>query len=406
MGIESWTAARSQGRVRIRKQLWYRGPVHRQDIAEALELSLPAVTTVINEFIQNGTALEQKPDTGEKRLGRKATMVDINPRARLFIGAEMRKDSRRVCLTDYRGTILQALEDTASYPAYADNIRALQRLLQQLEREPGYAPEAVHSVGVAVPGVIDTEHGVLSAHAMYGWYDCAVADDIRRLTGWTLPIVVENDACARAFGTRMLHRERMAQVSRFAYLFIARGLSCPLVPCMPADVGNPLGIGELGYMVVRAEDALSSDRIAGHVSDLAGERAIMDRCHQLMREGRAPMLLDICGGCARPTIPQILEAQARGEETVRQTLTAAFRYLAIALANVCNLVQPELIFVDSRLFNTPQNQEVLVRTVRKFLVPSHNNEPAFEFIASDVRNGARCAALCAIRRELDQYEEA
>ena len=406
MGIESWTTVRSQGRVRIRKQLWYRGPVHRLHIAEALQLSLPAVTNVINEFIQNGTATEMKAQTNGKRLGRKANLVDIQPQAKLFIGAEMRRDSRCVCLTDYRGTILRCFEDTTSYPAYSDNIQALQRLLLQLEQEPGFSMKEVHSVGIAVPGVIDTEKGVLSSHAVYGWYNCAVAEDIQKLTGWTLPIIVENDGCARAFGTRMLRRKQMSQVNRFAYLFIARGLSCPLVPCMPTDVGNPLGIGELGYMVLQADTALSSDRIAGHVSDLAGERAIMDRCHRLMREEQAPILRDICGGYTRPTIPQILEAQARGETSVQQVLTTAFEYLAIATANVCNLVRPDMIFVDSRLFHTHQNQEILTQTIRKFLVASHNTEPAFEFIASDVHNGARCAALCAIRHELDQYEEA
>ena len=158
-------------------------------------------------------------------------------------------------------------------------------------------------------------------------------------------------------------------------------------------------------MVLQADTALSSDRIAGHVSDLAGERAIMDRCHRLMQEEQAPILRDICGGYSRPTIPQILEAQARGETSVQQVLTTAFEYLAIATANVCNLVRPDMIFVDSRLFHTHQNQEILTQTIRKFLVASHNTEPAFEFIVSDVHNGARCAALCAIRHELDQYEE-
>ena len=405
MGADSWNILRSQSRIRVRKQLWYNGPMHRTEIAEALSLSLPAVTALVNEWIEHGVAVEQKYESNRKQLGRKATMVDIIPQARLFIGAEMRKDSRRVCLTDYRGNILCFLEEESSYPLYQDNIRALQLLLFRLVQENGIALERVHSLGVAVPGVIDAQQGMLVSHRKYGWFNCAISDDLKSLTGWDKPIFVDNDACTRAYGMRMLHRGEMKQVNRFAYLFIARGLSCPLLPCMPADVGNPLGIGEIGYMIIQADNILTPGSITRHLSDLSGERAIMDRCHQAMREAKAPILSAICSGDARPAIPQILEAQALGDNAVQQILRQAFQYLAIAIANVCNLVQPDMIFVDSRLFSTSENQDVLTQTVQQYLIASHNPVPAFEFIKADAQNGARCAALSAIRQELNQYEE-
>ncbi|MBQ9197404.1 MAG: ROK family transcriptional regulator [Clostridia bacterium] len=405
MGADSWNILRSQGRIRIRKQLWYNGPLYRTDIAEALSLSLPAVTTVVNELIENGTAQETKDESAGKRLGRKAALVDIRPDARYFIGVEMRKDSRQACLTDYRGNILISRQESVSLPDYRDNIRAAALLTKEILNASPVPSERIDSIGIAVPGVTDRENGVLSAHRMYRWFDCPVASDLATLTGWNKPVVVENDACARAFGIRMLRREEMRRTGRFAYLFIARGLSCPLLPFSPADVGDPLGIGEIGYMIVQADAALSSDAISGHISDLAGERAIMDACHAAMRKGEAPKLSALCGGDIRPTIPQVLAAEQAGDAAVTAILERAVRYLAITLANVINFVQPDMIFVDSRLFSAGQNRALLTDTVNRYLVAPHRSLPAFSFVEADRWNGSRCAALCAIRRELNQYGE-
>ena len=236
-------------------------------------------------------------------------------------------------------------------------------------------------------------------------YDQPVADQLRQRLCWRQPLLVINDACTRACAARMIRRQFMTEVLQFAYLLILRGISCPFLTCAPADVSRPLGVGELGYMILQADKALEAGKIAGHLSDMAGERAIMDRCHEMMRMGKAPLLRKLCAEDVRPTIPQILEAQRMGDPDVDDVLIQSFRYIAVSLANVYSFVQPDLILVDSRLFLEPRNRSFLVDTLNRLLLRTHKKKPEIEFVAADEFYGVRCAALCAIHSYLETASE-
>lgn len=405
MGGKEWTQPRGQGRIRIRKQVWYSGPIHRMDIANAVSLSIPAVANTINDMLESGEVCEQRGSASrDGKLGRRASVVDIVADFQYFIGIEMRRDSRHICLTDYRGKVLETAEEAVSYPEYDDNIASVCRLARTFMDHLPVPIEKVQGICVSLPGVVDYENGLLTAHSLYGWYNKAVARDLMMRLGWKGPVIVENDGCTRAFGVRMLHRNGFRGVKTFAYLMIARGISCPFLSCDAADVEHPMGIGELGHMVIRAEEALTDEKFNGNLSSLAGERAIMNFCQEAIQAGKAPLLHRIAKE-ERPTIPQILQAQQEGDPDVNAILQKAFFYLAVALANVYNFVQPDLIFVDSRLFSNKGNRSKLVEHMQQYLYTTHKMNCNIEFVEPQPEYGAQCAALCAIRNYLDSAED-
>lgn len=405
MGVKEWNQPRGQGRVRIRKQVWYTGPIHRMDIAKAVSLSVPAVANTINDMLESGEVCEQRGSASrDGKLGRRASVVDIVADFQYFIGIEMRRDSRQICLTDYRGNVIETAQEMISYPDYEDNIAAVCRLAKRFISHLAVPIEKVHGICVSLPGVVDYENGLLMAHSLYGWYNKAIARDLSVHLKWKGPVIVENDGCTRAFGVRMLQRKSFKGVRTFAYLMVARGISCPFLSCDTADVGHPMGIGELGHMVIRADDAITEGKSNGNLSNLAGERAIMDFCQEAVKEGKAPLLYKISKE-ERPTIPQILQAQQEGDPDVDAILQKAFYYLAVALANVYNFVQPDLIYVDSRLFSSQSNRQKLVENMQQHLYTTYTMSRNIEFVDPEPEYGARCAALCSIRNYLNSGEE-
>ena len=405
MGVKEWNQTRGQGRVRIRKQVWYAGPIHRMDIANAVSLSVPAVANAINDMLENGEVREQRGDASrDGKLGRRASVVDVVADYLYFIGIEMRRDSRHICLTDYRGNVIETAEDLMSYPDYEDNIASVGRMARTFMSHLSVPIEKVQGICVTLPGVVDYENGLLTAHSLYGWYNKAIARDLAMRLEWKGPVIVENDGCTRAFGVRMLNRQSFKGVHTFAYLLISRGISCPFLSCDAADVGHSMGIGELGHMVIRADEAINEEKTSGNLSSLAGERAIMNFCHEAVKNGKAPLLRKISKD-ERPTIPQILQAQMEGDSDVNEILQKAFYYLAVALANVYNFVQPDLIFVDSRLFSNRNNRLKLVENMQQYLYTTHKMNRNIEFVDPQPEYGARCAALCAIRDYLDSRED-
>ena len=167
---------RGQGRVRIRKQLWYTGPTSRVDIADALSLSVPAVTVAVNDMLGAGEIYEHPFfDTQVGKLGRRARALDIAPEYCYFIGIEMRRDSRHICLSDYRGNLLEHMGEYVSFHDYEDNMDAVGRMTKEFLKRISVDYEKIRSICVTLPGVVDYERGILTEHSLYGWFNKPIA---------------------------------------------------------------------------------------------------------------------------------------------------------------------------------------------------------------------------------------
>ena len=393
-------------RVTIRKMIYHYGPLLRLDIAKRLSLTLPTITTNVNEMIAQGVVRDQELSTQEgSRVGRRANLVDIVPASKFFIGAEMRKDSCRLCITDYRGNIVHSVADTASLPDYNQNLARVCSMITQALGSDIAVKSGIAGIGVSVPGVVDTEAGKLIAHRQYGWFDKDIRAEIRSKTDYAGTISVGNDACTRAMAMQLFERDLLNGVSAFAYLFIARGISCPFILNTSNFECRPLGLGELGYMIIDADRPVDSIGMPGNLSSLSGERAIIDRCHEAMIAGNTPILTDLCGNLDRPTFSQVLAAQLAGETIVQEILASSISSLGIAVCNVCNFIQPEYFFIDARLFESKENRQLFLETVDKHLMVPSNLLPHFVFVEADEFRGAHSAAGYAIRAELDRYDD-
>ena len=98
----------------ILRMVYHCGPITRADIARRLDLTLPTITTNINAMISAGLVQELgSTEPTDHRHGRRSRLLDIIPDARHFIGVEMTGSESAVCLTDYRGKLL----DSRSAPA-------------------------------------------------------------------------------------------------------------------------------------------------------------------------------------------------------------------------------------------------------------------------------------------------
>lgn len=68
-----------------------------------------------------------------------------------------------------------------------------------------------------MPGVVNSAEGRLDTLPSYGWRDKAVRADVASMTGYSGPISVENNACARAYGLRLLQKDLLMDVHNFTY---------------------------------------------------------------------------------------------------------------------------------------------------------------------------------------------
>lgn len=396
-GVSGSVAA---SRSAILKTIYYRGPIKRSDIAKQLALTMPTITTNINHMIASGLVKEEnKLDSSANSLGRKARPVSIIAEARHFVGIEMRGFQRIISVQDFLGRTLYCKKDGTPHPSYEENLKLSCDLLYEALDACGFTLNNITGIGFCVPGVVNSAEGRLDTLPSYGWRDKAVRADVASMTGYSGPISVENNACARAYGLRLLQKDLLMDVHNFTYFFISRGIACPLFLDTGNVVGSVVGAGEVGHMIMQPDGLLCSCGNRGCLEAYSSDVAVITRCKEALQQGKAPLLQRFCPD-GEPSMHDIIAAQSAGDEDVRKIAQEAVYRIGIAVANVVNFASSRIMFIDGVLFGVPENRELLLNVIHTNLCNALHSDTEFRFVEPNDYSGANGAAALAIHDSL------
>lgn len=243
--------SRMNSQAAILRAIYHFGPVKRSQVAECLGLTMPTITTNVNDMIAKGIVRETgltAPQPGYS--GRRARPLDIVPESRHFIGIEMQGTRWAICLLDYRGKSLYSRNGKMPHQDYSENVKLVSQMIQRTVSVCGMSMEDITGIGICTPGLVNRKQGILEMRVGLDWFNKDIRGDIAALSGYTGRISVENNACARAYGVQLFQPELLTEGRSFAYLFISDGIACPLVPVTADPVGSVVGMGELGHMIM------------------------------------------------------------------------------------------------------------------------------------------------------------
>lgn len=388
----------------IRKIIYHFGPISRQEIASKLSLTLPTITTTVAKLISLGLVREvSTADRGSNAPGRKTQLIDVVEESRLFLGVEMRSNLRRIAITTYRGRILACISDEAEYTDYQQLLGVTCNLTKKLLRSARLSREKIAGIGIGVPGVVDGEAGILLGFPEQRWGKKNVCRDFRELMKYSGPIWLENNSCARAYGTYLFHKEHLEQSDYFTRLLVAVGIACPLMDTHIQVPRPVIGMGEIGHMVIEPGGRLCRCGNRGCLEAYSSERAILERCWEVMDQGRAPNLSRRVQENGRMTMNQVLAS--REDAAVQDVLDDAIDKLGIAVANVQNFVGSQRILVECQYFDDEKSKARLLDVVDRNLYKKWPTVSEVVFLPQNDYYGATGAAAVAVYKDLQTYVE-
>ena len=388
--------------VAIREMIYQHGPITRAEVSQRLGLTMPTITTNVNTMIANGIVHEVSPlPSDDKIMGRPANPIDIVADARYFIGVEMRGTYRRLCLTDLRGTVLYTDAHESSIDDYNQALKSACTLIRKVLESDLVPREKISRIGFCIPGIVDTELGTLVVHPGYNWVNKPLRQDVRRLTGFTGPVVIENNARARANAALLFRGDITQDAASFAYLFISTGISCPFLLNNGLTSSVALGAGEVGHTIV---DPLGPKCVCGNrgcLEAVSSDTAILRACQEAMDGGGSTLLTSLCGG--EPlTMAQVLTAQQEGDPVVTRIVSRALYYIGLSIANIYSFIRPDILLIEGKLFTIQENRRTMLNTVYDNLYTTIQDSN-FVFLDPDINSGAMGACATAIRDYLQDF---
>lgn len=302
----------------------------RAAIAKALGLASSTASIRVQQLIDAGIVTQTEIRTGSR--GRPASRLALTPDGGFAAAIEL--GGHHACLATM--SLAGVIEQTAQMPIdMSDGPAAvLEATATGIEQLAAGRPSPGHlrSVGLAVPGPVDTTKGVITMPArMPGWAGFPVRDWLEQRLG--VPVFADNDANLMAYGEHVARQNGDAST---VTVKAGTGIGAGVVVEGSIYRGATFAAGDIThYRVAAAGDRPCSCGNRGCLETIASGAALVD----IMREqGR-----DVS------STNDIVALASQGDPDVTTAVRAAGASLGQVLCAVVNFFNPKAIYLGGLL---------------------------------------------------------
>lgn len=258
------------------------------------------------------------------------------------IGVDVGGTTVKAGVVDMSGTLLDRVElPTEAGAATKSAIEIVERAIEMAE-ERG---TVVVTVGVGAAGFVDVRSGSITFSPNLVYDDPDLADAIAARVN--LPVMVDNDANAAAWGERAVGAAR--GTNDMALLTLGTGCGSGFVVNGRVLRGCTGAGAEFGHVVVDPEGPPCPCGLRGCTEQFVSGTAIARMAREAAREDPSTSMVSFAGSVEKITAYDVARAARQLDETARSVLRRAGRMLGIAMSNVVNIFDPEVIVLGGRV---------------------------------------------------------
>lgn len=301
--------------------------VTRGELLEATGLSRVTVARRVESLLAAGIVRES--GTGSATGGRRATVFEFDPDV-LVLAASLDAVGGEVALVDAHGAIAARAEvDTEVAAGPEVTLDLVADAWRELIAAHGVDASRLVACAIALPGPTDpVAHRLNDPPIMPGWSGWPIVDTLR--DAFDLPVYVENDADAMAFGEAADAPADATLVMVKAAAYLGAGLVVEGRIFRGADGGA----GDIGHVSVGG-DALCRCGKRGCLAAEASGAAVAARLR--------------AAGADLADIEQVVAAAERGDERAAAELRHAGELIGQVLAMVVGVINPSCVVVSGSM---------------------------------------------------------
>jgi predicted NBD/HSP70 family sugar kinase/biotin operon repressor len=334
---EARVSVRDRSRITVLAKLREHGVVSQAQIARETGLSRTTVSGVVAELRDQGLLVDVDPGDGRPRSGsrggRPPVFISLTHEAGAVIGIDFGHSHVRVIAANLGHSVLAERE--RPFRVDGDAVGALDiaaELVEEVILQAGLKRSMVLGAAMGVPGPVDRERGTVASNSILpGWVGVHAAQEMRRRI--RLPVEVDNDANLGALAEYTMGAGRGC--SELAYVKLSTGIGCGLVLRGRPYRGASGTAGEIGHTCIDEGGQFCYCGNRGCLETLASGSAVVG----MLRRAYGDDL----------TLSQVLLMAAAGELACRRAIEDAGRHVGVAVANLCNMVNPQRVVVGGQL---------------------------------------------------------
>jgi N-acetylglucosamine repressor len=291
--------------------------ISRKQLTELSGLSVGAVSGIVSELLLNNWILEI--GEGDYTGGRRQTLIKLNPKAGYAMGIKVMETRIIGAITNFSGEIVHYWDETTGFPKHPDEFaKHLASSIQTALKKARLETNRLFGIGVGLAGHIQSTNGIVHYSPFFGWRNVPLAQLIHQHL--QLPVYIENDVNTLTITEQLFGAGR--HHTNFLVVTIGRGIGLGLVINGQLYRGSRGGAGEFGHTVIA-----QNPREFATLEDIAADPT-------MLAEAKTQSL------------QELVKAADAGDENARQILARSGEYVGAGLANLINILNPELLIVS------------------------------------------------------------
>jgi predicted NBD/HSP70 family sugar kinase len=299
------------------------------DISRKLDISVPTVTTIVGELIEEGIVEEIGAATSTG--GRKPMIIKFLPDSRYSIGIDLGKDYVRGILTNLDSTILEDRTKELFVITENEVLNAIKSLIEELMSSKEDVENKLLGIGLSLPGTINDQELRLEVAANFRLKDISFEELHKDLN---TPIFLENEANAGALAESKLGIAK--DLNNLIYVAITEGIGGGILLNDYMYKGRDRRAGEIGHMCISRNGRQCNCGRKGCWETYASNRALIKDYNEKSSE-------------AVRNISEIMERYQQGEEIAHQVVEEYLENLAEGIQNLAFIFNPDYIVIGGEI---------------------------------------------------------
>ena len=326
---------RASNRLRVIQALQVLGVTSRAGLARHTGLSRSTVSTIVAGLQAEGIVVDREAGDEARAIaggGRPPALIALDPGAGLAIGIDFGKRHLAVALADLSHELVaEEWRDMPDDYVAEEGMACAAELVELLLDAAGADGGRVLGVGMGLPGPIHRSGVVGSSAILPGWAGTQAAELMSERLG--MQVWLRNDANLGALAESVWGAGRDA--AGLVYLKLATGIGAGIVLDGRLFEGAGGTAGEIGHTSLHETGDICRCGSRGCLETHASGTAIAGLLSRSLGETL--------------TLDDVLERAVGGDPGCRRALADAGRHIGAAVADLCNLINPERIVVGGSM---------------------------------------------------------
>lgn len=370
------------------------------ELAKELNLSIPTVTKLVNEMVDDGILNDYGKSSS--KTGRKPSTYGLNPQSGYFVGIDIKKGYINIGICNFNGEIVRQDFDipySDQSSSTMEDLNNICRLVVEFVNNSGIDKSKMLNSCVNISGRVNPSLGY--SYSKFNFSETPLSDIIAEKID--IPVCIENDTRSMTYGD-CLKGAIINGEQNILYVNLGWGLGLGIVINGSLYEGKSGFAGEFGHISAFDNEILCHCGKKGcletEVSGQALHRKILDDLNM----GKASMLSQKIENNEDITLHDIIDAINTEDFLCIDHIEEIGEKLGKHLANMINIFNPELVVIGGTLSATGEYLIQPIRqAIKKYSLKLVNSDSKIICSKLHEKAGIIGACMTARRQMFEKY---